>query len=175
MPEERIPAERKGGKPRPRPIITAVAGVGAALTAALTWSMAASQEHGAGNGRTIIPPPASGLTIPVLNPARGRRLFAAKGCVVCHSVNGIGGTSGPRLDYTTARPYAGPFEFSARMWRGAQAMIALQQKDLGYRIDLTGSELGDITAFAHSAPEQLKFKDADIPERMKRLMRLRTL
>lgn len=113
--------------------------------------------------------------MPVLNPARGRRLFAAKGCVLCHSVNGVGGTSGPRLDYTTVRAHASPFEFSARMWRGAEAMIALQQRDLGYRIDLTGSEIGDITAFAHSAAEQGKFKETDIPERIKRLMRLRNL
>lgn len=128
-----------------------------------------------GKGRTLITPPASGLTMPVLDPARGRRLFAEKGCVVCHSINGVGGTMGPRLDYKTAQPYASPFEFSARMWRGAAAMIALQKQEMSYRVDLTGSELGDITAFAHSGPEQLKFKESDIPEHIKRLMRLRNL
>lgn len=176
MPDERAPTRRKSRKPRLCPIIAVVAGVGAGVGAVFAWSMAASQEPGAGKGSTMISPPSPGLTMPVLNPARGRRLFAAKGCVVCHSVNGVGGTSGPKLDYTTTtKPHASPFDFSARIWRGAEAMIALQLRDLGYRIELTGDELGDITAFAHSAREQRKFKESDIPERIKRLMRLRNL
>ena len=31
------------------------------------------------------------LIMPMMNPARGRKLFASKGCVTCHSINGVGG------------------------------------------------------------------------------------
>jgi mono/diheme cytochrome c family protein len=30
--------------------------------------------------------------------ARGRTLFVSKGCVVCHAINEVGGTSAPPLD-----------------------------------------------------------------------------
>ena len=33
---------------------------------------------------------------------RGRALFARKGCVACHAVNEIGGTSAPPLDVASA-------------------------------------------------------------------------
>ena len=115
------------------------------------------------------------LTMPTLNPARGRKLFAARGCVVCHSVNGVGGRIGPSFDISTFAPYENPFEFAARMWRGAEAMIALQNEDLGYQIDIDGEELGDITAFAYDRAEQRKFSERDIPRDILKLMKLRRL
>ena len=33
----------------------------------------------------------NGLAIPAFDPKKGRLLFGSKGCVVCHSINGIGG------------------------------------------------------------------------------------
>ncbi|MGI9415949.1 MAG: c-type cytochrome, partial [Hyphomicrobiales bacterium] len=59
-----------------------------------------------------------------------------------------------------------PFDFAARMWRGAEAMIALQRNDLGNLIQLSGQELADIIAFVHDAEEQKKFSEADIPQRI---------
>ena len=41
-------------------------------------------------------------------------------------------------------------------------MIALQKKDLGYKVDLTASELAHLTAFAHDRKEQKKFTEAEI-------------
>ena len=41
---------------------------------------------------------ARGLLLPYINPALGRKLFASKGCVVCHAINGIGGEDAPPLD-----------------------------------------------------------------------------
>ena len=67
------------------------------------------------------------LRMPQMDPARGRKLFASKGCVACHSVNGIGGEHAPPLDATTMEPLMNPFEFAAKMWRGAEAMIYLQR------------------------------------------------
>jgi len=111
-----------------------------------------------------------GLMMPSMDPARGRILFARKGCVVCHAVNGIGGTDAVSLDATSMQPRMNPFEFAARMWRGAEAMIYLQREELGEQIEFTGDELADIIAFTHSLEEQKKFSPADIPARMKELM-----
>jgi mono/diheme cytochrome c family protein len=62
---------------------------------------------------------------------RGRELFTGKGCVVCHSINGIGGKAGPSLD--------------------------AEEMELGYRIDLTGQELADLARFIHDAEAQRSF------------------
>ncbi len=110
------------------------------------------------------------LSMPDMDPARGRMLFASKGCVVCHAINGVGGNDAPALDATTMSRPMNPFEFAARMWRGAEAMIYLQREELGDQIELSGDELADIVAFAHSQEEQGKFSEADIPARVKELM-----
>ena len=38
------------------------------------------------------------LVLPVIDSAKGRKLFVNKACVVCHSVNGVGGRVAPALD-----------------------------------------------------------------------------
>lgn len=113
---------------------------------------------------------ATGLMMPSMDPARGRQLFAGKGCVVCHSVNGVGGEDAPPLDASTMSLPMNPFEFAARMWRGAEAMVAIQREELGDRIELTGEELADIIAFVHDADEQKRFSQANIPPRITELM-----
>ncbi len=110
-----------------------------------------------------------GLTMPEMDAESGRKLFASKGCVVCHSVNGVGGPAVP-LDAATMSLPMNPFEFAARMWRGAEAMVALQRDELGEPITLTGQELADIIAFVHDAEEQEKFTEADIPHEMEDMM-----
>lgn len=111
-----------------------------------------------------------GLVMPNMDSARGRALFAEKGCVVCHSVNGTGGEDAPLLDAETMDDVMNPFEFAARMWRGAGAMVALQEEELGGQIELTGQELADIIAFVHDADEQKRFSDADIPQEIRKMM-----
>ncbi len=113
---------------------------------------------------------ASGLYLPTMNPARGRTLFAGKGCVVCHSVNGIGGEEGPPLDAPAGRQLVNPFSFTAKMWRGAEMMISVQQEVFGEQIYLTGQELFDIIGFAHSRAEQSMFSEADIPHNVLELI-----
>ncbi len=110
------------------------------------------------------------LRMPQMDPARGRKLFASKGCVVCHSVNGIGGTDATALDAATMPRPMNPFEFTAKMWRGAEAMLYLQREELGEQIEFTGDELADIIAFVHHPEEQKKFSEADIPPRIKDLI-----
>lgn len=111
-----------------------------------------------------------GLMMPNMDAARGRELFASKGCVVCHSVNGLGGEDAPPLDASTMPMPMNPFEFAAKMWRGAEAMVALQREELGEPIQLSGGELADIIAFVHHAEEQKRFSESDIPPRIKDLM-----
>lgn len=112
----------------------------------------------------------TGLILPKMDAAKGRELFAAKGCVVCHSVNGIGGEDAPMLDAEFMDLPMNPFEFAARMWRGAPAMVAAQEDELGGRIEFTGEELASIIAFVHDADEQKRFSEKDIPEVIDKMM-----
>lgn len=113
---------------------------------------------------------APGLMMPEMNAEDGRRLFASKGCVVCHSINGVGGTDAPMLDAEFMDSPMNPFEFAARMWRGAEAMVELQRDELGDVIELNGEELAAIIAFVHDADEQAKFSEEDIPEEIEGMM-----
>ena len=99
------------------------------------------------------------VVMPPMDATNGRILFATKGCVICHEVNGVGGRRGkaPPLDAARMPIKADPFVFSARMWRGAKQMIQLQEEDLGYRIQITPDELADIFAFVHDEGEQVLF------------------
>ncbi len=108
-----------------------------------------------------------GLALPPMNPENGRKLFVDKGCVVCHSINGVGGTDAPALDAATMPSPMNAFEFAARMWRGAPAMAAMQEAELGAVIDLSGQDLADLVAFAHDAEEQKKLALDQVPEKFR--------
>ncbi|MEQ9038847.1 MAG: c-type cytochrome [Silicimonas sp.] len=112
----------------------------------------------------------SGLMMPSMNSSEGRKLFASKGCVVCHSINGVGGEDAMMLDAEFMDMPMNPFEFAARMWRGAPAMIEAQEDELGYQIEFTGEDLAAIIAFVHDPDEQAKFSEADIPDELKEMM-----
>jgi hypothetical protein len=62
------------------------------------------------------------------------------------------------------------FEFAARMWRGAEAMTALQNDLLGEVISLDGQDLADLVAFAHDPKEQARLTEDQIPERFHALI-----
>lgn len=143
-------------------LMLSVALVAMALPAA---AQEQSSEMGMDNGMM-----AEGLVMPLMDAAEGRKLFAAKGCVVCHSINGVGGEDASMLDVEFMDLPMNPFEFTARMWRGAAAMVALQEQELGGQIELNGEELAAIIAFVHDAEEQTKFSEADIPEEIEVMM-----
>lgn len=113
---------------------------------------------------------ATGLMIPQMEAAKGRQLFASKGCVVCHSVNGIGGQDARSLDAENMDLPMNPFDFAAKMWRGAETMVTLQREELGDVIQMSGQELAHIIAFVHNPKEQSKFTGADIPDDVKEMM-----
>ncbi len=149
------------------------------LTAAFGWlagtggeAFAASDEQsgGATSGMMSQRMMAPGLMMPSMDPVAGKALFAGKGCVVCHSINGVGGEDAPKLDASTMQTPMNPFEFAAKMWRGAEAMVYLQREEIGEQIELTGQELANIIAFVHDESEQQTFSDADIPPGIRELM-----
>ena len=112
----------------------------------------------------------TGLILPEMNAESGRALFASKGCVVCHAIRGIGGTDAPPMDAEYMDSPMSPFEFAARMWRGAETMVEMQRDELGGGIDLSGEELAAIIAFVHDGDEQIKFSEDDFPAEIKAIM-----
>ena len=93
----------------------------------------------------------------------GKDLFIGKGCVICHSVNGVGGRAALPLDAPPDGREVDPMVFAAAMWEGAAAMISLQFTELGYQIGMTGEELRDLAAFASDLEAQQTFSLNDIP------------
>jgi len=111
-----------------------------------------------------------GLAMPPMDAHRGRELFVNKGCVVCHQANGVGGEIGPPLDAADMPSPMNAFEFAARMWRGAGAMIQMQQDLFGDQIELTGQDLADLVAFAHDEAEQRELSKDEVPARFRDLI-----
>lgn len=97
----------------------------------------------------------------------GRALFVDKGCVLCHSINGVGGKAATPLDAQTEFDTNDPVEFAARMWRGAPAMVELQSLELGYTIWLEAEDIVDLAALTADAAEQKKLTNGAIPEGMR--------
>jgi cytochrome c len=110
------------------------------------------------------------MRMPSMNPLRGRKLFVDKGCVACHAINGVGGHDATNLDAHTMRPMMNPFEFAAKMWAMAPAMIAAQEEALGEQILFTGDELADIVAFVHNDEAQHDFSETDLTSRARKMM-----
>ncbi len=104
---------------------------------------------------------------PEMNARRGRLQFITRGCVLCHQVNGVGGTAAPDLSATASPATVNALDFSARMWRGAPAMTALQAVELGYVIDLDAQDIADLAAFAASPDEQKLLTEDSIPAEMR--------
>lgn len=111
-----------------------------------------------------------GLAVPPMNAHQGRELFVDKGCIVCHQVNGVGGELGPSLNAADMPSPMNTFEFAARMWRGAGAMVQMQEELFGQQIEITGQELADLIAFAHDKAEQKQLSKDDIPQRFRELI-----
>ncbi len=108
--------------------------------------------------------------IPEMNADRGRILFVEKGCVACHAINGVGGHDATALDAHTMQPMMNPFDFAAKMWTMAPAMIAAQEEALGEQILFSGDELADIIAFVHDDDAQHHFSDADLTPQAREMM-----
>lgn len=146
-------------------LIAAICGLAVLLPLSATNAMAADKTPPS-TSQGGLPP----LTLPKMDPIRGKHLFAERGCVLCHSVNNVGGTEAPNLDAANQPDGMDPFAFFARMWRGAIPMVALQMHDLGYQVDFGGQDLADIMAFVYDARAQESFTEADLPPKIKEMI-----
>lgn len=110
------------------------------------------------------------LVMPMMDPANGRKLFVDKGCVACHAINGVGGHDAPALDAHAMKGLMNPFDFAAKMWNHAPAMIAAQEGAFGEQVYFTGDELADIVAFIHNDAAQHGFAERDLTAKARKMM-----
>lgn len=135
-----------------------------AAVAALAGCSAENQATSGADGEEHTPVSLKPAVKRDVDPMEGRTLFVEKGCVICHSVNGVGGKAAPALDAEIGGPGIDPLEFAARMWRGAPAMIELQAIELGYTIYLTADDIANLAAFAADRDAQKALSVEDLPE-----------
>lgn len=91
---------------------------------------------------------AQGLWTATQDPVAGSRVFGAKGCTKCHSVNGIGGKVGPDLA-RTERPRSF-YDLAAALWNHAPRM-ADRMRELGIaRPQLDTQDTGDLVAYLYT-------------------------
>lgn len=85
---------------------------------------------------------------PSQDPLAGSRVFGVKGCVKCHSINGVGGKVGPDLA-RSLKPRSF-YDVATAMWNHLPRM-ADRMRQLGItRPQLTAQEAGDLVGFLYT-------------------------
>ncbi len=79
------------------------------------------------------------------DPDFGQRWFAEKGCVECHSVGGVGGSSAAPLD--SYAQFIAPLTLAQGLWNHSPAMRRQQLAERGRALTFLGREIADIQAF----------------------------
>ena len=86
------------------------------------------------------------------DPQTGKILFTEKHCVRCHSVGGLGGDTGPRLDGLPRS--VSPLRIAQDLWNHGSAMVAaMQMQDLDVPT-FEGNEIIDLLAYLRSQGER---------------------
>jgi mono/diheme cytochrome c family protein len=88
------------------------------------------------------------LFSPTQDPIAGSRVFGAKRCVQCHSVNGVGGKIGPDLG-RIPRPRSF-YDLAAAMWDHLPKMAERMEQFGIHRPYLNPEETGDLIAFLYT-------------------------
>ncbi len=81
--------------------------------------------------------------------ATGARLFSQKGCEICHSLGGKGGSVGPRLDKYSR--YTSPLFLTAALWDHGKRMAETMERLKVPRPTFQASDIADILAYIRSA------------------------
>ena len=68
------------------------------------------------------------------------------------------------------RPMMNPFEFAAKMWAMAPAMIHTKEEALGGQILFTGDALADIVAFVHNDEAQHDFDEINLTPKARKTL-----
>jgi len=79
------------------------------------------------------------------NAMAGSQVFGSKGCVKCHAVNGLGGTTGPDLGHIARRRSF--YELAATMWNHVPRMGDEMREHGIERPQISEREAGDLIAF----------------------------
>jgi cytochrome c551/c552 len=81
------------------------------------------------------------------NPLEGSRLFTGKGCLRCHAIQGVGGTTGPDLGRRAlTRPL---LEIAGVMWNHSPGMEHLFQERRIARPRFESEEMASLLAFLY--------------------------
>jgi cytochrome c551/c552 len=95
----------------------------------------------------FVPPAADAQVEPgfTQNALAGSQVFGSKGCVKCHAVNGLGGTTGPDLGHIARRRSF--YELAATMWNHVPRMGDEMREHGIERPQMSEQEAGDLIAF----------------------------
>ena len=80
---------------------------------------------------------------------RGKEVFSGKGCVNCHSIDGVGGTTAPDLGRRSARTYS-PELLASVMWNHGPEMWARIEASGRTVPTLTAQEAADLFSYFYS-------------------------
>lgn len=100
---------------------------------------------------TSVPPAAIG------NASRGKEVWVAKRCTMCHSFAGSGGTDAPALDFMrgdlSVRSIAG---MSGTIWNHLPAMLPRFRKERIPYPTISPDEMADLIAYLHGGASPTK-------------------
>lgn len=89
-------------------------------------------------------------SLPMGDARRGKELFSARNCIVCHSVNGEGGRIASDLGKVGERGFS-PYHLAGLLWNHTPAMWeAMQTKGIGAPV-LSEQEVADLFAYFFAA------------------------
>jgi Ni/Fe-hydrogenase subunit HybB-like protein/cytochrome c2 len=83
------------------------------------------------------------------SPRRGRELFAAKHCVNCHAIAGVGGHGGPDLGDRGRDLVGSVSAIAGLMWNHSERMSAETVRRGFGRVTFSGQEMADIVSYLY--------------------------
>jgi cytochrome c2 len=83
------------------------------------------------------------------SPRRGKDVFAAKRCIGCHTIAGVGGKGGPDLGTRPHELVGSVSSIAALMWNHSQAMTAEFTRRGLPRVTFSGGEMADVIAYLY--------------------------